>query len=243
MYGSGALAKIRLLNTTIFALRTRQVTPDGVKLLLRRVRQIQEVDLFSEEQTIRRAAAVEEPDLVALADPLSLLARDLARRHLRHADEQRRHEADVRAIGLDEDQRPRRHGRHVRIGPRQVILAVEVVRGIETLVRRFGEVEAREQGDFDDGAAHGRVPAVVAERVEIRLVDGAGYEVAAEVVVAEHVNQGVGCALGPELGGILHVVLHCAWCGLACLHDHVVVLGTGYRSYAIAEVAGEKVVP
>ena len=125
---------------------------------------------------------MEKPDLLAPANALSRRDANLARRHLGHADEQGGHKADTRVIRLNEEDRPCCHGGLICGIPDKSFLAAGgiVFRVAEAGgVRRFGAVEAWDLGRFDDGAAHRGVPAVIAQRAEIRLVNGAGYELLA----------------------------------------------------------------
>ena len=58
---------------------------------------------------MRGAAEVKHANLLAFLDVLPFVNGDLAGRDLGHADRHHAHQADVRVVRLDEDQRARRH--------------------------------------------------------------------------------------------------------------------------------------
>ena len=131
---------------------------------------------------------------------------DLIRADLAHPNSDERHQPHIPAIRFNEDDRARRHTGDVRLGmvrrdgigsTRCVGEAVEVVCGVVGA----GYVEG-----FHDGAADGAVPAVIGEGAEEGLVECSADEVGGEVVVDEHVVQGVGLAFEPEGRGLLDIV-------------------------------------
>nr|POE59281.1 hypothetical protein CFP56_24550 [Quercus suber] len=190
------------------------------------------------------AAEVEHARLLTLGDVLALLDRDLARADLVHADADEGHEADGWVVGLDEDDGARRERRQVALADGDAAGVNLAHRGVpEPLEQRLGEVGAVLDEGLLDRAADGRVPAVVGERGQEGLVDGAAGEVVAERVVGQHVADRVRLALDPEVVPQLDVMRHLEHLALTAVGDDVVVLGRRDRPHLVAELAGEVVVP
>lgn len=85
------------------------------------------------------------------------------------------------------------------------------------------------------------MPAVVGQRRQKRLVDGAADKFVREGVVGEHVDEGVGLALGEELVAEVDVVLYVEDFGFAGVGDDGVVGGGGDGACGIVEFSGEEV--
>lgn len=149
-------------------------------------------DALAEQQAVRRAAEVEHAELRALVDALAGAHGDLARAHLVHADGHEGHEADGRVVGLDEEDGARGEGREVGLRLAEAV-GLDVVRRRRGRCRRGGggggggrgrggeerlaEVRPLDHGRAHHAPRHGGVPAVVGERGQKGLVDGAVAEV------------------------------------------------------------------
>lgn len=139
---------------------------------------------------MRRPPEMEHTQLIALVNMLSLLNGDITSRDLSHTHTHKRHGADGRVIGLDEDDRARRERGQVRFrGDDALAVDVRAVTPVETRVQGFGVVGPVDNVGFDDAAGYGRVPAVVAQGVQEGLVDGAADELVGGGIAAQHVGD------------------------------------------------------
>lgn len=189
---------------------------------------------------------MEHTRLVALLDVLALLDRDLARRHLVHADADKGHEADGGVVRLDEDDGARSQGGQVRLHRADALGDLALLLGAVDLAaveQRLAEVRAVDDVGLLDGAGDGRVPPVVGQRGQEGLVHGAAGELARQGVVGEHVPDGVGLALDPELVVQLDVAGGGVGPGLAAVGDDVVFVGRRDGPGGVVHLAGEEVVP
>lgn len=173
---------------------------------------------------------------------------DLARRHLSQTNSQERDEADPGVVCLDEDDRARRDRGQVHLR-RYLVLHVDrstvrPVRGVaHALEERLRVVRSRLDKRAHDAPADGRVPEVVRERGQERLVHGSACEERRALVVCEHVQHGIRLALDPERvpqGDITGDIVRLR---LARIRDDVVVLWRGDGSHTLAVLAREERVP
>jgi len=197
-----------------------------------------------------RATKMEHTKLFALLDMLPSTDGDITRADLDHADSDERHKPDGGVIRLDEDDRAGGDGGDVSLacdGTGDVNLTVVVGRmGIgvaEALEERLGVVCAVLDERFDYRSRDGRMPAVVRECGEERLVDGTALELGCEVVKREHIEDRVFLALEPELVPQLAVIRYVVALRLACVGDDRVVIGCGDGTDTVSESAREEVVP
>ena len=221
---------------------------DGDVVLPTRLREPLHISRLAEQQAMRRATKMEHAELVALGDMLPSVDGDLTRADLDHADGDERHEPNGGVVRLDEDDRAGGDGGVVPLA-RDGAPDVDVVAGVgrvriaQALEERLGVVRPVLDERLDDAPRDGRVPAVVRERGEERLVHGAAREVGREVVEREHVEQRVFLALEPELVPQLAVVRDVVALRLACVGDDRVVIGRGDGPHTVAERAREEGVP
>ena len=146
--------------------------------------------------------------------------RDVDGADFAHADGEKGHEANAGVVGFDEDDGAGRDGGGVGLGfaggdgvrrRRRLLLTVRfvvvVVVGVgETVEIVGGIVSSRDAESFDDGAADGTVPAVVAEGAEVGLVDGPADELMGRFVAVEHVVERVRLTFEPKGGGFVDIV-------------------------------------
>ena len=203
---------------------------------------------------MRAPPIMKHPQLFPRLHTLADSHRDLIRADLGHTNRDKRHQPHIPAIRFNEDDRARRHTGDVRLGMVRrggigptifgIGEAVEVVCGVVGA----GYVEG-----FYDGAADGAVPAVIGEGAEEGLVERSADEMRGEVVVDEHVVEGVGLAFEPEGRGLLDIVASAQEDGagfagvvddggagvLSCFFEAVGTEGP----YTAAELSGEEMVP
>lgn len=169
---------------------------------------------------------MEHSSLLPLLDMLTLLNRNLTGTHLIHSNPHKSHQANGGIIRLNKNNRAGCDSGKVRLALGDTACVdggcVAVADAFE---QGFGEVCAVLHEGFLDGAADGRVPAVVGERGEKGLVDGSAGKLGGEGVVGEHVEGGVGLAFYPEAVAELDVVLEVEDFGFAAVGDDVVVVG------------------
>lgn len=110
---------------------------------------------------------------------------------------------------------------------------------------RFGVVGSVHDIRLDDLPRNGAVPAVIAQCAEEGLVDGTTHETLAELILSEHVANGIGLAFYPEFVAGLDVVGEVEGCGFAGVGDDFGVAGRGDGADAFveAELAREEIVP
>ena len=221
---------------------------DGYVILPTRAREPLHIRRLAEQQAMRRATKMEHAELVALGDMLPSADGDLTRADLDHADGDERHEPNGGVVRFDEDNRARGDGGVVplaRDGARDVdvVTVVRRIRIAQALEERLGVVRAVADKRLDDPARDGRVPAVVRERGEERLVHSATVEMGRERVEREHVEERVLLALEPELVPQLAAVRDVVALRLARVGDDRVVVGRGDGPHTVAERAREEGVP
>lgn len=189
-----------------------------------------------------RAPKVEHARLITLLYMLALLDGDVTSADLIHANANKRHESNLGIIRLDDDDGPRGQRRQVtlrnanarRVNLRHVWIA-------NALKQRLAEVGALLYESTPHHARHGRVPAVVRQRRQKRLVDGAACKLRRQLVVRQHVDDRVRLALDEEVVAQLDVARHVEHLGLARVGNDVVVFRRGQWSGTFAECAGEEV--
>ena len=174
---------------------------------------------------------MERPRLVSFLHMLPDLDGDFARADLLHANSDERHETNLGVVRLEDYDGPRSHG--AEIAPR----AVDRSSLPDDKVRRVEAVETGKQGVAIVGSldvvcvAHRprdrRVPAVVRLGGKESLEHSAVHEGGRDGLVAEHVDEGVGLALGPELVAQLHSLGRSDGPRFAGADDDVVVIGAG----------------
>ena len=195
---------------------------------------------------MRRATKVEHANLFALVDMLPSADGDITRADLDHADGDERHKPDGGVVRLDEEDRAGGDGGDVPLA-RDGACGFNVIamggRVAEALEERLGVVRAVVDERLDYRPRDGRVPAVVRECGEERLVDGAALELGCEVVKREHVEDRVLLALEPELVPQTTVMRYVVALRFACVGDDRVVVGRGDGTHTVPERAREEVVP
>ena len=186
-------------------------------------------------------------DLIALVHALALPHGKLAARHLRHANVHGRHEADGGVVRLDEDDATAGDVRDVGLGPvrRGRVGVLVVVR--EAFVPVLGVVRPGDVADFGHGAGDGGVPAMVGQRGEESLVDGAVGEELCLGLVVEHGLQRVRLVLEVEGAPLLDVVMQVFNRGFARVDDYIFVVGrivgTFDGAFVPLKFAGKELVP
>ena len=219
---------------------------DGDVLLPTRLGEPLHIGCLAEQQTMRRATKVEHANLFALFDMLPSVDGDITRADLDHPNSDERHQPDRGVVRLDEDDRAGGDGGDVslaRDGTCDFNVIAMVGRIVEALEERLGVVRAVVDERFDYRSRYGRVPAVVRECGEERLVYGTALELGCEVVKREHVEDRVLLALEPELVPQTAVIRYVVALRFACVGDDRVVIGRGDGAHTVSESAREEVVP
>ena len=167
-----------------------------------------------------------ETYLVAFLDMLTLLHSDFTSADFVHTNSDERHETDGRVVSFNEDDGAGGKGSQValtRTDPTTVdLLGVRVTKTFE---QRFGEIGTVLHIGLLDRAADWRVPPVVRKRRQESLVDGGACKVLRELVVRQHVDDGVRLTLDPEMVAQLGVVSDVEDLALASVRDDIVVVG------------------
>ena len=204
-----------------------------------------------ENEAVRRPSVVEHAELLASRDALPAPHADLARRHFSHPDGDEAQYPEARVVGLDKNERLCGDGG-------QVALRLDEHERVQPLREAEGRRSLREIATghvvcADDAAADGGVPPVIAERGEVRLVDGTAAEARGEWIVVDHVEQGVRLALEPEAVLQLDAGGEAPWGRLARVNNNssgrfaLVRVVPAVKSVngpdARLEFAGEKMIP
>nr|POF05912.1 hypothetical protein CFP56_53299 [Quercus suber] len=233
-----------MLNSSHLRLDDRHLTTHRHILLPTRLRETLDLDPLAEQQHMRAATEMEHARLLALGDVFALLDRDLTRADLIHADTDERHQPDRRVIGLDENHRARRQRRQIALADTDAAgIDLACRRVPEPFEQRFGEIRAVLHERLLDRAADGRMPAMIRQRRQERLVDGPARERVAQRIVGQHVPHRVRLAFDPEPVPQLDVPRHLEHFALAAVGDDVVVLGRRHGADLVAESPREIVVP
>lgn len=111
------------------------------------------------------------------------------------------------------------------------------------LKQRLGVVRPFHDRCFDHLATDRRMPAVIAERAQERLVDSSADKLRRELVVVQHIANRIGLFFDPEHVSLFDVVSHLVGLRLACVCDDSVILRRRDGSDALAEDTSEEVVP
>lgn len=167
-----------------------------------------DINTLLESKSVARTTKVEHARLLSLGDMVTLLDRDLTRTDLIHTNTNKADQSQLLLVRLHDNDRARRQVRNVALAVRQAGLALRGVVGVDDgAADLLAEVRAVDDEGLLDCAADGRVPAVVAERGQEGLVDGAAFEFFGVGGLGEHVVEGVLVTLGPEFVVELDVVL------------------------------------
>ena len=161
-------------------------------------------------------------DLLSSVNTHALSHPNFTRRNLRHPHRHKSHQTNPWIISLDKDNCPRSHRRKIplrllqRQGVRHGPLPTRPT--IRRPLRKIAPVHAVRALD---AAADGRVPAVVAQRGKVGLVDGAVAELRGQGVVVQHFEEAVGLRFQPEARAELNIALKTPGRGFA---------GVGYEA-------------
>lgn len=205
---------------------------------LRQVLQQRQLGLWTEHHHVRRSTKVERPNLVSLLDPIPFSHCQLDRRDLHETDANEAHQPDVGVVRLDENDGARADGGLVSDGASDDVHAA--ARGG---ANNGGVVRTRDDVRLDDTPIDGAMPAVVIHRAEDRLEDLAIIQLSCEGVVVEHMLEGVGLLLDPELGRCLHVLGESPRDRLTGVVDKLGFAWLDRRTSSWLEAADEEVVP
>ena len=201
-----------------------------------------DLDSLTEEQAVGGTTEVEHPSLLSLLDVLTLLDGDLASRDLVHTNTDESHETNGWIVGLDKDDGASSEGSQVSLTARDTVCVNLLCAWVtKTLKQRLTKVSAVLNKGLLDGAANGRVPAVVGQRGKEGLIDCAADKLRGQGVSGHHVGEGVLVAFGPEFVDELDVVLEVERLGLACVDDDAVIVWVCGFTVAILELTCEEV--
>ena len=195
-------------------------------------------------RTEGRRTEMEGTHQVSLLHAVPCLWVDLAAADFGHPNLDDRHEANLWVIRLDVYDGSSRHDT-------QVLLADSLSRSRVLLVlskvlpQRFRVVGSVNVFDFLDSAADRAVPSMVGERAQESLIYRTTDKVLRQLVVIEHVDEGVRLAFDPKLVLSLHTMRNLVCLALAAIDDYVIIFRACDRSDAIieAEQASEEVIP
>lgn len=174
---------------------------------------------------------------------LSLLDRNLTRAHLVHSYPDKGQQSNAGIVRLQDDDCPRGHDRQVplRENVGHGVNATTHTRVPRALDERLAIVRAILDKRPLDGPRNGRVPAVIGQHRQKRLVDGSARELVGQRIVGEHVDERVWLALCEEPVAELDMFLDVEDLGLARVGDDVVVVGRCDGACGVVDSTGEEV--
>lgn len=206
-------------------------------------RELLQLYTLLKNQAMRRPSKVKHAQLLPLCDVLPFSHRDVTRAHLVHADTNKGQQPNSWIVRLEHNNGPRCHGRQValRHGDAMSVNLRNAVLLVQGLKEGLGKVRSVLDKRPLHGARNGRVPAVVGQGREKRLVHGAAGELGREGVVGEHVDHGIALALGKEGIAELDVGLKVERSGLAGVGNDVVVVRAGDGTGGVMNLASKEV--